>query len=261
MMKKLFTRSDKIDNESRTDNEKTSTRRIVSILCITGAIALAGLGTACTGSTTDTTTGSVVETETVDSTAAADTENTAETTDTATAADTENTANTDETANSDTTAAAADTTTDLSLEDAKAIALADAGLTEADVTYTAEGQDTDNGVAVYEIDFFTTDTEYDYEIRISDGTVLSKSTEAFIAGTSDTTGITTDSYISVDEAKAIALEKAGLTMSDVTFQKAMLERDDGILIYEIEFYQGQTEHECTINAETGAILEYSTDID
>jgi len=251
----------RIDNEFRTDNEKASTKRIVSILCITGAIALAGLGTACTGNTTDTTTGSVAETETVDSTAAADTENAAETTDTAAAADTENTANNDGTANSDTTAATADTTTDISLEDAKAIALADAGLTEADVIYTAEGQDTDNGVAVYEIDFYTTDTEYDYEIRISDGTVLSKSTEAFIAGTSNTAGITADSYISVDEAKAIALEKAGLTTSDVTFQKAMLERDDGILIYEIEFYQGQTEHECTINATTGVILEYSTDVD
>ncbi|MCD8152988.1 MAG: PepSY domain-containing protein [Clostridiales bacterium] len=58
----------------------------------------------------------------------------------------------------------------------------------------------------------------------------------------------------------IALNKAGLSASDVTFQKAMLERDDGIMVYDIEFYNGYTEYECTINASTGTIIEYDMDM-
>ena len=52
---------------------------------------------------------------------------------------------------------------------------------------------------------------------------------------------------------------AGLSLSDVTFSKAKLERDDGRTLYEIEFYQGSTQYEYSIDATTGAVLEYETD--
>lgn len=254
MKKNLMIHSD------RTDNKRTTSKRIVSALCIAGAIAVTGLGTACTTGTTGTTTDASVDAgtaeSTTDSSAATATDNTA-----AAATDTANSTDSAGTTGSDTTAASADTATGISLEDAKAIALADAGVAATDVTYTAEGQDIDDGTAVYEVDFYTSTTEYDYEIRISDGSILSKSTEAFSAGSSDAANTSSDSCISADEAKSIALNKAGLTASDVTFRKAMMERDDGIMVYEIEFYQGRTEYECTINATTGAILEYSTDND
>lgn len=48
-------------------------------------------------------------------------------------------------------------------------------------------------------------------------------------------------------------------MSDVSFTKAKLERDDGRTVYEIEFYQGYVEYDYTIDAATGAILEYDMD--
>ncbi|MBO6133803.1 MAG: PepSY domain-containing protein, partial [Lachnospiraceae bacterium] len=55
-------------------------------------------------------------------------------------------------------------------------------------------------------------------------------------------------YISVDQAKAIALQKAGLKEKDVTFSKAKLENDDGKKEYDIEFYRGGYEYEYEIDA-------------
>lgn len=65
----------------------------------------------------------------------------------------------------------------------------------------------------------------------------------------------------MDKAKSIALNKAGLSASEVTFTKAKLDRDDGVVEYEIEFYKGKTEYEVTINATTGAIIDYEVDVD
>lgn len=168
-------------------------------------------------------------------------------------------------ANSAGTASAA--TSGISLDRAKEIALADAGVSASDVTYKKAKKDTDDGVAVYDIEFYTASAEYEYEIRVSDGVITDRSQEAHqTSGTQTSSGTSTASessasYISVDDAKAIALNRAGLSASDVVFQKAMLERDDGIMVYDIEFYNGYTEYECTVNATTGAILEYDMDVD
>ncbi|MCC8150113.1 MAG: PepSY domain-containing protein, partial [Lachnospiraceae bacterium] len=81
------------------------------------------------------------------------------------------------------------------------------------------------------------------------------------SSSNSSSGSSSSSGISVDKAKQIALNRAGLSASEVTFTKAMKEKDDGITVYEIEFYKGATEYECTINASTGAILEYDVDVD
>lgn len=73
-------------------------------------------------------------------------------------------------------------------------------------------------------------------------------------------GNTSTAYISVDEAKNIALSHAGFSLSEVTFSKTKLERDDGIMIYEIEFYKGRVEYEYEINALTGDIIEFDTEM-
>ena len=68
-----------------------------------------------------------------------------------------------------------------------------------------------------------------------------------------------NTYISVDQAKNIALGKAGLSASGVNFVKTKLENDDGRAEYEIEFYSGTTEYDYTIDAVTGNVLEYDVD--
>ncbi|MCC8044649.1 MAG: PepSY domain-containing protein [Clostridiales bacterium] len=191
----------------------------------------------------------------------------------------------------------AESTASISLEEAKEIALADTLLTEdeiASVIYTREKEDYDDGLSVYDLEFYTDEKQYEYEISTLSGDILSLSEELLPAadsgsqrkdtsaadaaestsgtasntensesvGNSQASQSTQDSqstYISVDEAKAIALTKAGLSSEDVTFKKAKLDREDGIMVYEIEFYQGKTEYEFEINAVTGEIREFEVD--
>ena len=65
--------------------------------------------------------------------------------------------------------------------------------------------------------------------------------------------------VGIDRAKAIAVGHAGVKSSDVVSSKAKLERDDGKLVYEIEFYSNYAEYDYTIDASSGTILEYETD--
>ena len=65
--------------------------------------------------------------------------------------------------------------------------------------------------------------------------------------------------VSVEAAKEIALEKAGLTAEQVTFTKAHQDRDDGRLVWELEFFADGTEYDFDIDVATGEITEYDTE--
>lgn len=145
---------------------------------------------------------------------------------------------------------------------AKEIALADAGLSADQVTFTKEKQDRDDGRIYYDIEFYTSDREYEYEINGTTGAIVDKSIEGFRGnGGQAGSGGSTGTDIGVDQAKSIALNHAGLSASDVTFSKAKLENDDGYTVYEVEFYHGGMEYDYTIEAYSGTILEYDSDWD
>ncbi len=65
--------------------------------------------------------------------------------------------------------------------------------------------------------------------------------------------------IGVDEAKRIALEKAGLAEGDVRFDRTELDNENGVWVYEIEFESGNTEYDAEIKADDGTILRWETD--
>lgn len=66
--------------------------------------------------------------------------------------------------------------------------------------------------------------------------------------------------LTLEEAKAKALEDAKLTVDKVTFTEAKLERDDGRDIYDIEFYTADyKEYDYEIDARTGKVLEMDYD--
>lgn len=67
----------------------------------------------------------------------------------------------------------------ITLEEAQAAALADAGLTAEDVTFTKGKLDYDDGVAYYDVEFVCDNTEFEYEINAATGDVYSKSKETF----------------------------------------------------------------------------------
>ncbi|MCD7944140.1 MAG: PepSY domain-containing protein, partial [Clostridia bacterium] len=139
------------------------------------------------------------------------------------------------------------TTTYIGVDAATAIALADAGVSESDTTFTKARQDTDDGIVVYDIEFYTTGYEYEYEINATTGVIIDKSVEALATsgstGGSSTGSTTTTTYIGVDSAKEIALADAGVSSADATFTKAKQDTDDGVVVYDIEFYTTGYEYE------------------
>ncbi len=174
--------------------------------------------------------------------------------------------------------AASGMTANITIDEAKTIAVSDAGAALSEATFTSAKQDREDGSLVYDLEFYVTGCKYEYEISAYDGAIREKSvkvknntvtsdnssasqkTDKPSGGnTSGSSSGSTGSYITTDEAKEIAVNTAGLSLSDVTFKKTKLEKDDGIMVYEIEFYYGRLEYEITINASNGTVLEYDID--
>ena len=145
----------------------------------------------------------------------------------------------------------------IGVEKAKSIALKDAGV--SNVTFVKAKLDTEDGVKVYDVEFYKGNVEYDYEIDAKTGKILEKDTdiENYTIPTKQTKN--NNAYIGVEKAKAIALKDAGL--GSATFTKAKLDTDDGIKIYDIEFRSGNMEYDYEIDAKTGTILEKDAEID
>ncbi len=74
-------------------------------------------------------------------------------------------------------------------------------------------------------------------------------------------GAQTAAGITVDKAKEIALQKAGLNAADVRFTEAKKDFDDGREVYDIEFRAGRTEYSAEILASDGTIVSWEVDND
>ena len=182
----------------------------------------------------------------------------------------------------------------ISVDEAKQIALAHANLTQKDVTFVKTKLDNEDNRIVYKIEFVISNIEYDYEIDAVSGEIISSdsdveddnkkiqtetsqqqnsadhsnkdkakgSQEHSTAQTQAPTAAPTQqapSKISVERAKQIAVSHAGV--SGASFTKVELDTDDGIAVYEIEFKVGNTEYDYEINAASGAIISSSLEID
>lgn len=144
----------------------------------------------------------------------------------------------------------------ISADRAKEIALADAGLKEGNAVFLKVKLERDDGRYQYDVEFYSGTTEYDYEIDAITGKILSAGRELddFIVPVGTSGGSAGNGTISADRAKEIALADAGINANDAVFKKVKLDRDDGRLEYEVEFYAGSKEYEYEINAETGGII-------
>ena len=142
---------------------------------------------------------------------------------------------------------------DIGAEQAKRIALTHAGVADPASAFVLKAEkDLENGRTVYEVEFVVDGKEYDYDIDASTGQILAFDGDA-------------ESYqpqegeITVSQALDIALEKAGLARDQVQVTQSQLELDEGRRVYEIQFVNGDQEYEATIDAATGAILDWDRD--
>lgn len=199
----------------------------------------------------------------------------------------------------------------LSLEEAKALALADAGTSESEAEVSRESLTEDNGIWVYEFRFRTQEAQYQYLINANTGEVRSMIKEIIVYPSPEPAGPvmpslpaegqpletapqpsvsippvssaapatqppasaqptaspspspapsqSTSMYIGMDRAKSIALEHAGLSGSRVIYTHLGMGREDGRMVYEVEFRLNGTEYEYEIDASTGRIVDYERD--
>ena len=129
----------------------------------------------------------------------------------------------------------------------------------ADVTFHSVSLEEDDGRAVYDVEFYSGSTEYDYEIDAATGDILSYDNDVENFSIPQQQGTATGSYIGEDAAKAAALQRAGLIEDQVRWEKCELDEDDGRFSYELEFSSGQHEYECEVEAFTGEILNFEQD--
>lgn len=71
----------------------------------------------------------------------------------------------------------------------------------------------------------------------------------------------TDTAVSLEQAQQLALQKAGLSDSEVIWKKLEQDEDDGRIVYELEFISGRTEYDCEIDAATGNFLKFEQEQD
>lgn len=154
-------------------------------------------------------------------------------------------------------------------EKAKTAALAHAGLAGKEVSFTKVEFDRDDGVSLYEVKFRYENTKYEYEINALTGAVIQHESEQkrdlFNSNKTDSNSsqekIPTV-FIGIEQAQNIALKHAGLSGKQVSFEKIELDQDDDDpAVYELEFSYEQTEYEYEIDALTGAVLQYESELD
>jgi len=135
----------------------------------------------------------------------------------------------------------------ITLSEAKKIALDDAGC-EDKVSFTEETL-VSGGIKTpyYRFVFADTKTQWTYRIDAVLGTVLEKQQKEIV---------TTD-FISLEEAKEIALKDAGLNEATqkIVFTREELNRNSGKPCYILEFYTAKKQYSYKVDAKNGSIIE------
>jgi uncharacterized membrane protein YkoI len=135
----------------------------------------------------------------------------------------------------------------ITLSEAKKIALDDAGC-EDKVRFTEEIL-VSGGIKTpyYQLVFADAKTQWTYRIDAVLGTVLEKQQKEIV---------TTD-FISLEEAKEIALKDAGLNEATqkIVFTREELSRNSGKPCYILEFYTAKKQYSYKVDAKNGSIIE------
>lgn len=178
----------------------------------------------------------------------------------------------------------------VSEEEAKSIAVKNAGVRLVDANFVRVERDSDDWRVTYDIEFFTPEGDFDYVIDAETGSILERDNNIYatvqgatannqvatsetsqVAPSANQTDATTQApaaqaapstaKISQDEAKNKALADAGLAESAVTQLFVQMDMDNGVTYYEVDFNDPvtRTDYDYKVDANTGAIVERSQD--
>ena len=149
-----------------------------------------------------------------------------------------------------------------------------AALTHADLSRDAVQAieielDYEYGRMVYEVEFNSGRTEYEYDIDARNGEVIWFEIDnggniqqggSAVGSDSTQSGSSTD-VVGAEKAKSAALGHAVLTAPQVSRLHAQLDREGGRYVYEVEFKYGNYEYSYDIDAANGAVLTFDKELD
>ena len=158
-------------------------------------------------------------------------------------------------------------------EKAKEIALNHANLSQNDVTFIRSNIDYDDGFTAYDVEFYSNNQEYDYKIDANSGDIIEydldvesyaipQNNNNINANTNVANNNINNSNnvaITEEKAKEIALNHANLSANQVQYLNSHLDYDDGMQVYDVNFYANNLEHSYEIDAQTGNIVSYDVD--
>ncbi len=137
---------------------------------------------------------------------------------------------------------------ELTIEDAKKIALDDAGVDAANASFTKAKTDREDGATVYELEFHTSDTYYEYTVAMN-GKILDVDLEMFDYRNAIGNEITKDEAIQMVLSKVDGASKENVRIEE--------DWDDGMHLFEGKLYYNNTKYEFEIDASSGTLLEWS----
>lgn len=170
----------------------------------------------------------------------------------------------------------------IGMDKATEIAFNHAGVNAEDVYF--DDKELDKSDRLYEFEFYANGVEYEYDIHAVTGEVMKverdqerkqqpkeqpKQTEQKSQPKAEKKEQPKEEkkesakqqLLSKDQAIDIALNHAGLSRSQVSFDDVELDNDDGVTLYEIEFESGSYEYEYDIHAYNGDILDHEVEYD
>ena len=141
-------------------------------------------------------------------------------------------------------------------ETAQKIALEHAGVKATDATITKSKLDYEGRRQVYEIEWYAGGKKYDYEIAVDTGEILSSGYDEKTSGWSGSNS--SNVTVSEADAKQTALGSvSGATEKDI--YEWEFDYDDGRPEYEGKIIYGGTEYDFTIDASSGAVVEWEAE--
>lgn len=141
----------------------------------------------------------------------------------------------------------------ITAEQAKEIALKRAGVSEKDTISLVVKPEIEDGVSIFEVDIYTPDKDFEYEILTADGSIYEEDID--IPNRLTSTPVQTG--YSLDNAKKAVLAKVpGASEKNLRME---LEHDDGRYEYEGEIIFNNTSYEFEMDAQNGTIYKWEAD--
>lgn len=142
---------------------------------------------------------------------------------------------------------------EISREQAFSIALENAGVSQSDARNVKIERDGHNGVPIYDIEFDTSYGNYDYEVAISDGSIIDSDYEVL----EEWAYRQPDNPVSEEQVKILVQQKVpGAPASEI---RVWQENDDGRSRWEGSLSYNGIYYEFEIDTQTGIITDWNAD--